>query len=253
MLKSSEIAEIQELVQQSLDSAEGVWATFGERMTCFSNEAPATNRKIAEAIETHIPGYDKIEEGQPQMDDFIAIVADMRDSTKHLTQAISGDVSMIQRVYYETSALIPAVAKSILFEGGKVTEYLGDGVLGLIQASKELLPDSIYAAHRAAENCLDAVDRIVNTELKKRYSLPPISIGVGLSFSQALVTVIGTNEHKAGKVFGQCVYHATKLSGGRNEIAIDSALNRLWPKEKGGVLHFRPKKIKDIDGWIITK
>jgi len=40
-------------------------------------------------------------------------------------------VSQLQRIFYETSALLPAMAKLIFFENGSVTEYLGDGVLGL--------------------------------------------------------------------------------------------------------------------------
>ncbi|MFA6286000.1 MAG: hypothetical protein WC661_01350 [Opitutaceae bacterium] len=255
MLNATQKSEVEQLVESSLDTAESTWDAFGEKLVCLANERSILNRKAAnESIETQIPGYDKINELVPQLDDFIAIVADMRDSTKHLIQAIAAPakVSQLQRIYYETAALIPALSKSIIYENGKVTEYLGDGVLGLILASDDKRPAAIYASHRAAENCLNVVSDIVNPILARRYKLPALKIGVGLSYSRAIVTVVGTDEHREGKVFGQCVYHATKLSSGENQIYVDEAMKYIWPTEKGGTIRFRPVKVKDIDGYLLT-
>ncbi len=51
--------------------------------------------------------------------------------------------------------------------------------------------EAIYAAHRAAKNAINDIRDIVNEMLHERYRLPKIDLGVGLSLSQTLVTLVG--------------------------------------------------------------
>lgn len=96
--------------------------------------------------ESLMPGLPPIYEGQTIIGEFIALVADMRDSTNHLLQAISpkkADISDLQRVFYETSALLPSLAKVVSFHDGKTTEYLGDGILAFFLVDEEDKTDAI--------------------------------------------------------------------------------------------------------------
>jgi class 3 adenylate cyclase len=170
--------------------------------------------------------------------------------------AISGkraNVSGLQRVFYETSALLPALALAVKFEEGNVTEYLGDGVLALFRVDANDRSKFIYAAHRAAKLSINEIRDVVNEILSERYSLPNLDIGVGLALSQTLVTLVGLPTEKHPKAFGECVFRATKLSGGKNEIIADKNLKLAWPSQKGGTLCFKPRTVRGEDGYLLSK
>jgi len=249
-LSKEQIDQLDQLIQLSLDAAEGIWGQV---------EPLLVQRQLAEAIKSissQIPGYPTVARFSPQVDRFIAMMADMRDSTKHLMQAISGritQVNQLQRIFYETSALLPAMALAISFENGNVTEYLGDGVLALFRVPDEQMEETIYAAHRAAQSCLSEVRDLVNDEIGNRYNLPPLDLGVGLAMSKAIVTVVGTENFEQPKAIGECVYRATKLSNGRNEILVDEAVYNAWPRSENGVLRFRGRQYGDVNGYVIER
>lgn len=255
MLTKTEKVEVQEVAGRSLDTAEQIWNQVGDQLALANSRS--FMRKFAESVNTQIPGHPTVELGKPKVGDFIAIVADMRGSTGHLLQAISqktARVTQLQRVFYETAALLPSLAKAISYENGSVTEYLGDGVLGLFCVDTEERSKTIYEANRAAENCLDTVQSVVNPLLQERYSLPSLKIGVGLAYSKAVVTLVGLPEFMQPKVFGECVFRATKLASGADEVMIDENLKCIWPTSKDGILRFLPKRVRgDIDGYIVQK
>lgn len=250
-MNQENLDEIKNIVEESLNEAERIWGQVG----AFFSEAAIIEKK-AGAVSTQIPGYQKIESGKPQIDKFIAIVVDMRNSTKHLMTAISSSkVSQLQRVFYETSALLPALAKVIYNNDGSVTEYLGDGVLGLFRVDEKDKSNAVYAANNTAKDCIDVLQKIVNPILKKRYSLPELEIGIGLAYSKAVVTLVGLPEFLSPKVFGECVFRATKLSCGVNETIVDEALKNIWPKSEDGRISFelRNSKDREILGYLIKR
>lgn len=250
MLNKFREKEIASIIENALNEAEEHWRNAGSELMIKSVVAIEDAR--AEAEPSKIPGHAIVQSEKTVVDEFIAFVADMRDSSKHLLCAISQNtakVSMLQRVYFETSALLPAIAQTIKYENGSVTEYLGDGVLGLFQVDKNDKNATLYAAYRAAENTINCTRSLVNKELNKRYSLPEIDIGVGLALSKALVTLVGLEGEKHPKAVGECVYRATKLSGGDNKVYIDEALEAAWPQSRGGVMRFRETKIKGVKGF----
>jgi hypothetical protein len=247
MLSSDQLTTLTSLVNNSLDEAENTWESVGELIRSLA----AFSEGIS--VPSEIPGYPFVSDGKPKVDDFICLVFDMRESTKHLMCQISekiADVSMLKRVYYETSALLPATAKVISYGKGSVTEYLGDGVLALFRVDDESV---ISNAYLTASNCLECLHKVINPILRNRYRLPALSAGIGMARSDAIVTLVGLKQSPQAKVFGECVFRATKLSKGTNEIVVDPRLRDSWPSSKGGLISFRSTMVKGESGYVVYK
>jgi class 3 adenylate cyclase len=233
MVRLSEIilddkASITEIVNAELDRAERLWKELDESLIIKADSRAS--------IDTNIPGHTTISETESVVDKFVALVVDIRNSSDHLLCATSkkhAKVSGIERVFYETSALLPAVAHAILQHEGEITEYLGDGLLALFRANHDI-NELCYKLWDVCELILFDYRDVVNNILYKRYSLPSLDIGVGLAYSQALVVAIGHYRNRHGKAIGECVYRASKLSSGNNRLYIDERLKALWPKRKDG-------------------
>jgi len=257
MLTDKQKLILDKIVNASLDKAESTWESGGSELRAAMESATFKNfEERAEVKPSLIPGHPLVGDNEVVIDEFIAFVADMRKSSEHLMCAISSKkakCSGLQRVYYETSALLPALAKTINFKEGSVTEYLGDGVLALFKVDPEDKSKAIYAAHNAGRNIINDTRMIINNVIHERYSLPPLDIGVGLSISKALVTLVGLDGEKHPKAFGACVFRASKLSGGVNEILADQYLEAAWPTAKGGRLKFLSRKIRGVDGFLVEK
>lgn len=248
--------EIKKIINDSLNKAEEHWENGGYLLQENITMEDASMDSIAkrESEPSKIPGYSVVQDNETKIDDFIALVMDMRDSSKHLMENIaSAKVTELERIYYETSALLPAVAKTINFQEGGVTEYLGDGILAFFKIDESDKDESIRKAFRASKNIIDGTREIINTIIQERYSLPPINIGVGLASSKALITLVGLPKEKHPKAFGKCVFRATKLSGGNNAIYIDDVLKDMWPTSSGGRLKFKSKNVKGVDGYLIER
>lgn len=255
MLTDSQKKAIETVVNDSLDNAEKVWKRKGQLLVKAANESYAMDS--AEFAPSLIPGHSMVSSDTEVVEDFIAVMLDIRKSSEHLIQRLSPRVSNIdglQRVYYETSALLPAMAKTLKYESGKVTEYLGDGLLALFRVGEfESEEKAIYAANRAVTNCMDITRVLVNSILKDRYNLPDLVIGIGMALSPALINLVGLPGEKQARAMGKCIYYASKLSGGHNQIFVDEWLRGRWPKIKGGTLVFMSKPMKGVDGYMISK
>lgn len=256
-MDSEQQATVKALVELNLDRAESTWNAVGHQLKkALATEAmDSATVKKAETVPSKIPGHELVSDDIPLVDEFIAINVDMRDSTKHLLQAIShkqASVSQLQRVYYETSALLPALALTIRFQEGQVTEYLGDGVLALFRVDKNARDNTIYSAYYAGRDCITQTRKIVNDALRERYRLPELNIGVGMSYSKALITLVGLEGEKQPKAIGECVYRASKLSKGVNEIVIDDWLNETWPQSKGGTIRFMQRMFDAESGYVLS-
>ena len=107
------------LINDSLDKAEEHWENGGhELMLANVNKSIVAKR---ESESSKIPGHPTVHDDITVIDEFVAFVADMRDSSQHLLCARSvkrSDVSDLQRVFYETSALLPALAQTVKFKEG---------------------------------------------------------------------------------------------------------------------------------------
>lgn len=252
-------AKLRSLVQQALTKAEETWKRQGtklEKTAAFRDVI----REDAIVVPSQIPGHPVVSSERPAVGWFVAFVVDLRDSSKHLAQR-AGNVTELQRLYYETTALLTAAGALVLSEAGSVTEYLGDGLLALfecgdVNADPKGQEQAIYAASRAANRTLASMATVVNPLLASRYKLPKIDIGIGMALSKALVTVVGVDGSYQAKAFGQCVWRASKLSDGRNEIKVDDWMQRAWPQSEGGRVRFiktTSKKELDFEIYLLSK
>lgn len=252
-MNSEKLQLITNVINKSLDRAEKHWVQGGHKIVAGNEElarADALSNIYAcdQAIPSRIPGHEWVSEGETIISEFVAFVADMRNSTKHLMSAISekkAKVSQLERVFYETSALLPALAQTIEFEGGRVTEYLGDGILAFFKVDESNMADALYKSRRAAQNSIGDTRRILNEILYDRYLLPPLDLGVGLAMSKAIVSLVGIAEYKQPKAFGECVFRATKMSSGVNEVFVDERMRCIWPTSKGGRVRFKRKSFEN--------
>ncbi|GKW23666.1 hypothetical protein PEC311524_12600 [Pectobacterium carotovorum subsp. carotovorum] len=260
--------QIRSIVDTALDRAELHWENGGHRIVVSeSRKAKASMESTGiedfamdHAMPSMLPGHPWVSEDETIISEFVAFVADMRDSTKHLLNAISekrAKVSQLQRVFYETSALLPALAKTVEFEEGQVTEYLGDGILAFFKVDENNRTEAMYRARRAAIDSIEDTRSIINSALLDRYSLPALDIGVGLAMSKAIVSLVGLPSSKQPKAFGECVFRATKMSSGRNEVCVDERMREFWPKGKGGLVVFKRKTFgegeKSVHGYLMGK
>jgi class 3 adenylate cyclase len=181
---------------------------------------------------------------------------DMRQSTDHLRQAIRAKVSEMQRVFYEVSALLPPMAKVINDHEGAVTEYLGDGLLALFQLprNEEEQAPILRRIINGAKQCMETLEEVINPILFSRYYLPRLNIGIGLAFSDAIISHFGLPPDTQVKVLGECIYFASECSKEWNEIVLHENLQRIWPTSKDGKLTFRFKSFKkDVNGYIVNR
>lgn len=254
MLTFKQHGVVSEAISKGLDRAEVAWLKVGNKFIkkAMAMDMIRVDEQIAPSI---IPGHPWVTDGTPRVDEFIALVVDMRNSSDHLKTKLSSPKIEhgFQRIFYETSALLPAVSVVTSFEEGVVTEYLGDGALALFQIDKNDKEESIRRANRAAKHCIGEMRMLINTELDKRYKLPPINLGVGLALSNALVTLVGSADNLQPKAIGECVWQASKLSGGVNTILVSENMRMLWPQSKGGKLQFVKANMKGVDGYRISQ
>lgn len=241
-------------IRFNLDLAEKNWAEKGHFLL-ESAETMRAGTASFDSMPSNIPNHPRVPAGRVVEDKFIALVADMRDSSKHMLNAISEKktkrrIPGVERIYYETSALLPSLDETIAYHGGRVTEYLGDGVLALFHYEDK---ETIYSARHAAEDIIGCMRNYINEEIKIRYGFPEIHLGVGLAISNCFVTLVGSHGNLQPKVFGHSVYRASKLSKGWDKTCVDDYLYRIWPKSKDGVLRFNLMKGNDFKGYVINK
>lgn len=237
-------------IEKALDESERVWKKVEPEIINESLEKAFKTFSAQEKVPTQIPGFPFISEGKPEVADFIALVLDIRNSTEHLIQAISkktAKASQLERVLYEITAINTAGAIYVDHYNGGITEFLGDGFLALYKVEDRNDPKEVYSAHNTAKNFINDGLSLVNHILDTRYSLPPLEVGIGMAFSQAIVTIVGHGTNIHPKAIGECVYRASKLSNGTNQILIDKRLKQLWPKTEGGQLRFNLFTNRKID------
>ncbi|WP_438397008.1 hypothetical protein [Caballeronia sp. DA-9] len=247
-MNSQEIDSVRAAIEEGLDRAEANWDKVGHLLEAGLQKS--MEKYAMDSVDSNIPGYPVVSAETPQVDEFLALVVDMRGSTQRLkTHIAAASVNGLQRVYYETSALLPAMAVTCGLQEGMVTEYLGDGGLVLFGVDKNDRAESVKLAYRAAKNCIGDARRLINAAIKRRYNLPEISLGAGLAMSRAMVTLVGIPGNYQPKAIGSCVWDATKLSGGTNAVHVSPDIYDVWPKSKGGLMRFTRLSLKHVEGF----
>lgn len=251
--------ELDKLVRDSIAAARTKWDTI----RTLIKEAEATEFSASaslnrEFLPSEVPGYPLVESSEVRVDKFVAMVLDMRGSSQRIKELIRTDnkggvESPLERVFYETSALLPLVCRVVREHKGSTTEYLGDGTLSLFQATENLDQEknAIRNAFCAAKDSMYSVVSILNPVLSELFDLKPVKIGIGLAISKAVVHVVGHTELRQVKAYGHCIFLASKLSKGQNEIICDSHLKECWPSAKNGPITFKERQFGDLKGYEI--
>jgi class 3 adenylate cyclase len=254
VLSDDKKQEVSLIVDRALDKAERIWGKHGLALD-EAIRADSVLAKGGERVSSRIPGQKEVEAGKECVGTFIALVADIRGSSNHLLVRI-GDAKAteLERVFYETSALLPALERTIQFNDGAATEYLGDGLLAFFEVDEADKETAVSASYAAAKNCIGDTRNIVNQALKSRYSLPPLDIGIGMAMSKAVVSLVGIEGNSHAKVTGRCVYYATKLADGKNQIIVDEWMDAAWPTVKGGGLQFELRTRRGgVKGYLVKR
>jgi class 3 adenylate cyclase len=247
-LNESQARSVLRAINAGLDIAEENWTKEGKKLTKIASDNLTFESARADSI---IPGHPLVEEGKPIVDKFISIMIDMRDSTNKLALSPVNGMTGFQRIYYETSALLPAVYVVSGFSGGVVTEYLGDGALVL---HKFIDIEQARDVALSALNYVEDMRLLLNKTLYHRYELPEIDIGVGVSTGPALVTLVGYQANLQAKAIGECVWESSKLCCGRNRVYFSQEIYNIWPSSKDGRLSFRRHsrdKLRGVQGYYL--
>lgn len=238
-LTNEQEAEIVTIIERSLNLAEQFWEQSGRKLIVESSTE--SNQFVADSIiPSNLPNHETINSINSVNQEMIAIVVDMRNSTRHAKTQVR-DINPLKRIFFETFALLPAIDKTIQFENGRVTEYLGDGILGFFALGSDK-DKVIHGVSKTAKRIIVDVRNLLNDAIQKKLSLPEsekIDLGIGLAHSQTIIHAIGLQGELHAKAFGSCVYDATKLSSGMNEIFVSENLQAIWPKSDRGKMKFK--------------
>lgn len=253
--------KIKNAVIKACDKADQIWTKVGHEFVTESKTVMFSEDLIKAQVPSNLPDLPFLEDGKPIVANYVALVLDIRDSTKHLTQSVSAKITTLQRIVTETFA-INAMGSVLVNEyRGNITEYLGDGFLAFFKiedeknfSEREKIAVKVF---HCAEKCIEKLNSIVNKILNERYELPALEIGIGLAYSKAIVSVVGSVSNYQVKAIGDCVFKASKLSCGKNEIHTEDAYQRLFPKAKNGekgTIKFESKKIDDrFSSYVLKK
>ena len=208
---------VEDAVNKAIDRAKSVWDSKGKKIFESALTKEALEKYI---IKTRIPGYSVVVKDSVAVDDFIAFVVDMRRSSKYLIGIGNEQISGFKHLFFETSVLLAALDVVIDYYKGCITEYLGDGALAIFTCKYKY--DIIYSLC-AALYILVKLRNFINGRLSI-YNYGNISLGIGIAYSKAFVTEIGSENFSQVKVFGENVFCASKLSKGWNSILISKKL-----------------------------
>lgn len=245
--------DIKSIIIKELEKSESIWNDVKDDILEKSIRNFSTlNESYTPSV---IPGFPLLKNGEGKVGNFIAMVLDTRDSSSHLLQAIRNKtgVSQLQRVLYENTAINTLGLILVNQNNGSITEFLGDGFLAIFKADEN---KDVHPPKKTAEEFLRLLNEIVNPLLLERYDLPALKVGIGLAYSKAIVTVIGFDEDLFPKAIGECVYRASKLSNGSNEILYDDYIKNFWPSSSGGKISFESKSHKNstvAKGYVIKR
>ena len=169
--------------------------------------------------------------GQFVNKDFVVLMTDIRKSTDIINRP-EGTKEMFL-IFYTYSAI---TANIVDFHKGTSTEFLGDGILNLFD-TEQGLDEALRNSIRASREILAARKLILNPLFQKLH-LPCIDLGIGIDHGKTIVTRFGYKKDNDLKAFGSCVYNASKLSKGINEVMISENSKKVWPTSPDGKLQF---------------
>lgn len=160
-----------------------------------------------------------------------ALFADVRGFTTMSETEDAGAILDLLNRYY--AAITPALHA----RGGAIDSFRGDGLMAVFGAPRPL-PDAPASALAAAHDLLNALQAL-NAELA-REGRPPLAVGVGLAWGEAVFGDLGSSQRRSFTVIGDTVNVAarlqdlTKVLGA--PILLTDALRAALPPEHAAAL-----------------
>lgn len=193
-------------------------------------------------VEAELPGFENkpMKFGKFENREFVVMMTDIRKST----DIINGQNGLVEMflIFYIYAGIVAKIVDSY---NGTSTEFLGDGVLNLFDTKDSNRDTALKNSILASWDIIDARENILNPFFSS-VGLPQINLGIGIDHGITIVTKFGYKNDTDLKAFGKCVYNASKLCKGMNEILVSNNSQSVWPSGPGGNLHFGSPQL--IDG-----
>lgn len=200
------------------------------------------------SVSNRIPNYnaDKMSFATYNKDNFVALFADMRESTKRAEELGP------EKTFLTVHAIMPALIYVVEAYGGYVIDLPGDGIMALFKENRKQIYwndnkkylTSEELAFSAGEEILTFMVPIIN-EILESDKIPPLKFGVGIDSGECVITKAGTNTTFDTKAIGKCINNASKMSNGMNELWVSQNISNNIRE------HLFRKLTKGIekDGW----
>lgn len=185
--------------------------------------------------EAEVPGFEEkpMKFGSFENREFIVMMTDIRKSTD-IINSKNGNISMFL-IFYIYAGIVAKIVDSF---NGTSTEFLGDGVLNLFDTKDITRDTALSNSMLASWEILEARETILNPFFNN-VGLPTINLGIGIDHGITIVTKFGYRNDTDLKAFGRCVYNASKLCKGINQIIVSENSKNVWPTGPEGRLNFQ--------------
>lgn len=233
----------------------------------FSNRAGGTllaedyMAKSARSLHD-MPEFKDIESSHGKAAWAVMLCVDIRGSTNREIEIGPKNTYLTVHTYLPT--MIHLVSKW----DGQVTGLRGDGLIAAIglhtrttdrsdEITKEYGTNAISNAVMCGKAMIESVE-IINAVLKEGGVRDGLQIGVGVDFSNIVVTRIGLLSDTELTAYGPSVSKCCKISGERNQICLSLAAKDWYPHAKGGKTSFRDSKFPnavciDLAGYRVLE
>lgn len=184
--------------------------------------------------EAELPGFENkpMKFGKFENREFVVMMTDIRKSTD-IINSPNGLVNMFL-IFYIYAGIVAKIVDSY---NGTSTEFLGDGVLNLFDTKDSSRETALRNSMLSSWDILEAREKILNPFFYS-VGLPQINFGIGIDHGITIVTQFGYRSDTDLKAFGKCVYNASKLCKGVNQIIVSENSQSVWPTGPGGNLNF---------------
>jgi len=137
------------------------------------------------------------------------LFSDLRGFTSY-AEKLSPEELVIQ-----LNAYLEEMVAVISAHGGVVDKYMGDGIMAVFGAPRTR-PDDAVRALRAAKALVSALER--HNARRASSSQPPLKMGIGVHFGEAVAGNIGTLDHAQYTIIGDTVNLASRLESATKDI-----------------------------------
>lgn len=256
ILSKKEYEKIDLIINTTYNRACSFW---DKTPLVLSEKFEARSKRDSQSIPSNIPGNNLVSTVKSKREELFAVCVDIRKSTEILKSYIKDEkfANGLHKIYLITSVLLPAIEEIIKENNGKVTEYLGDGLLAFFPVEKKddqtIIDNCYYNISRSVRKNLYGVLPLVNSFFKTKMNLcKDILVGIGVSRSEAIIHAVGYNDILYPKAFGECVFEASKLANisQNTGVYVSNNVRQGWPSSKNGEISFKKDRLHEKSPYL---